>query len=542
MSMHSWASTVPPLQEELHFGDCRLLCFPDRPHSVYALLTAAALRRSEGDGIVDGNLRLSWTEVRERADDLAAGLAGSGLKAGDRVALVLGNSADFVIIVFALARLGVIGVPIGTRSQPPEIAYALEDSGACAVFVDADMVDRLPASGALPQLRLRVCPSPRPGCIALEQLAAKGRACGLITAHQGHEDDAAFILYTSGTTGKPKGAILTQLGVIHSTMHFEVCMGLGPQDRSIITVPMSHVTGLIALVLTIVRCAATLIVMPAFKAQTFLQLAARERMSYTLMVPAMYNLCLLQPDFSRQALQDWRIGAYGGAPMPPATIEALADKLPGLELMNVYGATETTSPATMMPPGTTASRGDCVGVPVPCAELYIAGPDGQPLQGGETGEIWIRGPMVVKGYWQNPQATADGFTDGFWHSGDIGTMDADGFVCVLDRIKDVINRGGFKIYSSEVESVLATQPDVIESAIVGRPCPVLGERVHAFVVVRGDVTAEALKAFCATRLSDYKVPETFTLGTQALARNANGKLLKRQMREAAAQVANVTHG
>lgn len=542
MSTAPWFSAVPRLQDEVHFDDRRLRCFADRPHSVYALLTDAVALRPDGDGIVDGAVRRSWSDVKRHADELAAGFAGAGLRPGNRVGLLLGNSASFVIIVFALARLGVIAVPIGTRSQPPEIAYALEDAGACAVFADADMVERLPDPGASPGLRLRICVTGQPGCLALEDIAAAGRAAGPVNAYAGHEDDAAFILYTSGTTGRPKGAILTQLGVVHSTMHFEACMGLQPSDRSIITVPMSHVTGLIALVLAVVRCAATLIVMPAFKAQTFLELAARERMTHTLMVPAMYNLCLLQPVFSGEALGRWRIGAYGGAPMPPSTIAALADKIPGLELMNVYGATETTSPATMMPPGTTSTHGDSVGVPLPCAEIFIAGPDGRPLPADESGEIWIRGPMVVKGYWQNPKATAEGFTDGFWHSGDIGTMAADGFIRVLDRIKDVINRGGYKVYSSEVEAVLAAQPQVIESAVVGRPCPVLGERVHAFVVVRACITADALKAFCAARLSDYKVPETFTLSTEPLARNANGKLLKRQMREVTTEAAAAAGG
>jgi len=542
MSDTLWFSTVPRMQEEVHFDDRRIRCFANRPHSVYALLAAAVALRPEGDGIVDGAMRLRWSDVKERADELATGLASAGLRPGDRAALLLGNSANFVIIIFALARLGVIAVPIGTRSQPPEIAYALEDAGVCAVFADADMVERLPDPGAAPGLRLRICLVGGTGCLALEDVARAGRATEAVSAYVGHEDDAAFILYTSGTTGRPKGAILTQLGVVHSTMHYEVCMGLRPSDRSIITVPMSHVTGLIALILAVVRCAATLIVMPTFKAQPFLELAARERMTYTLMVPAMYNLCLLQPDFSGEALGSWRIGAYGGAPMPPATIAALADKVPGLELVNAYGATETTSPATMMPPGTTSTHGDSVGVPVPCAEIFIAGPDGRPLPPDESGEIWIRGPMVVKGYWQNPKATAEGFTDGFWHSGDIGTMDADGFIRVLDRIKDVINRGGYKVYSSEVEAVLASHPQVIESAVVGRPCPVLGERVHAFVVVRSGVSADALKAFCAARLSDYKVPETYTLSTEPLARNANGKLLKRQLREIATKAAAAACG
>jgi acyl-CoA synthetase (AMP-forming)/AMP-acid ligase II len=521
----------------MHFDGRRVRCFADRPSSVYALLSDAVARCPEGEAIVDGELRLSWREVQARADELAAGLAGAGLGAGDRVGLVLGNSASFVVIVFALARLGAIAVPIGTRSTAPEIAYVLKDSGACAVFSDIETVERVPDSAVLPGVWLRVCLTRKSGWVALEDIAAAGRAAGPVDNHVGHEDDAAFILYTSGTTGRPKGAILTGLGVVHSTMHYEICMGMESSDRSIISVPMSHVTGLVALVLTVARCAATLIVMSSFKAQSFLQLAVSERMTHTLMVPAMYNLCLLQSNFSGRALQNWRIGAYGGAPMPPATIEALANTLPGLELMNAYGATETSSPATIMPPGSTSTHGDSVGIAVPCAEVFIADLDGRPLPAGQSGEIWVRGPMVVKGYWQNPTATMESFTEGFWHSGDIGTMDENGFIRVLDRIKDVINRGGYKVFSSEVEAVLASHPQVIESAVVGRPCPVLGERVHAFVVLREGVSVDALKTFCAEQLSDYKVPETFTLSTEPLPRNANGKLLKRQMRDISTETA-----
>jgi O-succinylbenzoic acid--CoA ligase len=268
-----------------------------------------------------------------------------------------------------------------------------------------------------------------------------------------------------------------------------------------------------------VRCAGTLIVLPEFKARAFLELAARERMTHTLIVPAMYNLCLLDPDFAKFDLSSWRLGAYGGAPMPAATIAALAQKLPGLALMNAYGATETTSPATLMPPVETAHRRDSVGLAVPGAEIKVV-----------DDELWIRGPMVVSGYWNDPGATAREFTDGFWHSGDVGSIDGEGFVRVLDRKKDMINRGGFKVYTAEVESALAEHPAIAESAVVGYACPVLGERVQAFVVVTNNVDQDALREFCAQRLSDYKVPEKFTLRREPLPRNANGKILKRELR------------
>jgi len=247
----------------------------------------------------------------------------------------------------------------------------------------------------------------------------------------------------------------------------------------------------------------------------------------------MYNLCLLQPDFDSCDLSSWRIGGFGGAPMPIATIEKLNAKIPGLKLMNCYGSTETTSPSTIMPGELTAGHIDSVGLPCPGAHIMVMDADGRELPRGEIGEIWIHSGSVIKGYWNNPTATAESFTGGFWHSGDLGSIDTENFVRVFDRQKDMINRGGLKIYSAEVESVLAGHPDVVESAIIAKPCPVLGERVHAVIVTRhGDVSGEVLRAWCAERLSDYKVPETMALTVEPLPRNANGKVMKRQLREA----------
>src|SRR6201999_3987219 len=197
----------------------------------------------------------------------------------------------------------------------------------------------------------------------------------------------------------------------------------------------------------------------------------------------------------------------------------LATKLPGLKLMNCYGATETTSPSTIMPGELTAAHIDSVGLPCPGAPVIVVDAEGHELPRGEIGEIWIHGASVIKGYWNNPKATAESFTGGFWRSGDLGSIDADNLVRVFDRQKDMINRGGLKIYSAEVESVLASHPAVVESAIVARPCPVLGERVHAVVVTREPVSGEALRGWCAARLSDYKVPETLSVSADPLPRN-----------------------
>jgi long-chain acyl-CoA synthetase len=352
------------------------------------------------------------------------------------------------------------------------------------------------------------------------------------------EEDSAVILYTSGTTGKPKGAMLSHLNIVHSVIHFARCWGLGERDRALLAVPAAHVTGTVAILLAAVYCGAASVLLGTFKARDFLELAARERITYTLMVPAMYILCLMDPDFDRFDLSAWRVGGFGGAPMPGATIATLAQKLPRLQLANAYGATETTSPATMMPLGHTAGRADSVGQVVPCGEIRIVDEHGRPVPPSTPGEILIRGPMVVKGYWAKPEADAASFTDGFWRSGDIGSIDASGFVRVFDRVKDMINRGGYKIFSAEVENALSFHPGIVECAVVGRPDPVLGERVCAFIVPKSDaVSAEDIRRFCRERMADYKVPELIELIRDPLPRNANGKVQKALLRERAQVVA-----
>ncbi len=529
---------------ESHFGDRVVRCFVDRPRSVHALLANAAARHPQREALVCGPERFTWQQLHDVSSRLAAGLAARGVGAGDRVAMLIGNRNEFVATLFAIAHLGAIAVPISIREQTPGLRYMLNDCAAVVVVHEADLADRLPSSADLPSLRTRVSIGACQGSEGFSSLLAHPQPGASIPAPAPvKEEDVAVIMYTSGTTGNPKGATLTHLGIVHSSMHYQIGMGLTENDASIAAVPLSHVTGLVALVATMARCAGKLVIMPAFKASDFLLLAARERMTSTLMVPAMYNLCLLQADFDTHDLAAWRVGAYGGAPMPVATIASLARTLPRLTLMNCYGSTETTSPATLMPQGETAAHSDTVGRTLGCADIAVFDDAGCEVKHGAMGEIWIKGPMVVKGYWGNPAATAANFTGGFWHSGDLGTIDADGYVKVLDRMKDMINRGGYKIYTIEVENVLYAHPSVLECAVVAKPCPVLGERVHAFVTLRDgaalDQSTDAalkdtLREFCVTRLSDYKVPESFTLSEVPLPRNANGKLVKRALRDQAA--------
>jgi long-chain acyl-CoA synthetase len=527
-----WSSCPgPAMRLEKRFGDRVLPVFVERPKNLWAMVLEAASANPSGEALVCGEVRMTWRQVIDRAARLAAGLRKLGLRRGDRVALLLGNRIEFPLLLFAAAQAGLITVLLGTRQQTPEIAYVLGDCGAKLLIHEAALAERVPHQNNVPELEHRIIIDDGQGHSDFRVLSENAPLGEDVDVG---EEDTAIILYTSGTTGRPKGAMLAHCNIVHSATIFVSCLGLTATDRSIAAVPLAHVTGVVANIMTMVRCAGSLIIMAEFKAAEYLKVAAAERVTYTVMVPAMYNLCLMQPDFDSYDLSSWRIGGFGGAPMPIATIEKLATKLPGLKLMNCYGATETTSPSTIMPGDLTARHIDSVGLPCPGATIVVMDEEGHEMPRGAVGEIWIAGASVIKGYWNNPKATMETFTGGFWHSGDLGSIDGDNFVRVFDRQKDMINRGGLKIYSAEVESVLAGHPAVVESAIVAKPCPVLGERVHAVIVISEQVSIDTLRAWCAARLSDYKVPESIVLTMDPLPRNANGKVLKRQLREAMA--------
>jgi O-succinylbenzoic acid--CoA ligase len=529
--MSHWSGyPMPPTRREALYGDRVVRCFTERPRHLHAMLAAACARAPRATALTCEGQRWSYAQCDAIVQRLAAGLAAHGAARGERVVMFIDNRPEFVFVLLALARIGAIAVPVGVREQRPGLAYIARQCGAIGIVADAALAERLPDATEAPALRLRAAIGGAPGCVAYDDLLAQQDAAPAPAEPQ--PTDVAVILYTSGTTGNPKGALLSQLNIVHSVLHYQVCMKLGAGEVSALAVPASHVTGLIAIIATMILVAGTTVIVPAFKAEPFIALMQREHVTHTLMVPAMYNLCLLQPTFAQADLSAWRIGGYGGAPMPVATIDALARKLPGLTLLNCYGATETTSPTTMMPMGDTRSHADSVGVALPLAEVRVMDDDGREVAAGESGELWIAGPMVVPGYWANPEASAASFTAGWWHSGDLGSVDAQGYVRVFDRKKDMLNRGGFKIYSVEVENVLMAWPGVVEAAVVGRACPVLGERVHAFVHAPGERPDDAaLRVFCAARLADYKVPETVTWCDAPLPRNANGKLMKRTLRD-----------
>ncbi len=483
--------------------------------------------------MVDGDERLNYADLYSQGGSLAALLAAGGVGVGDRVAVMLVNGADAVRAVVAILRLGAVLVAIGTRSRAAELDHICADCTPSAIIYGHEFANIVAGAPAAPALRFDVTsPAWR---------IAIGSGDPPPPAAPADEEALFAILYTSGTTGRPKGAMLTHLGAIHSCLHWRDAFALGDEERTLVCVPWAHVSGLCGVVMPFLCLGGTLIMLPEFKRRIALELAERERITHALMVPAMYGLCLLEPDLAEFDLNDWRIAAYGGAPMPEPTIARFAAAFPWLALCNAYGATETTSPATIMPPGEGTARADSIGRVVACGDIRIMDDHGREVPTGTDGELWIAGPMVAPGYWHNPDATAAAFIGGYWKSGDIGSIDADGYVRIADRKKDMIIRGGFKIYPAEVESVLAGLGGVIEAAVVGRADAILGETVVAFVTAgSGGLTPHSVRAWCAERLSDYKVPTEVIIEAAALPRNANGKIQKTALRERAAALGEYT--
>ena len=492
-------------------------CFAERAPNLDAMLRQASQAHEDRDAVVDGDVRLSYGELAARVDACATLLAAKGVGPGDRVVLLARNGWQFVVALLAIVRMGAIAVPLGTRLSGAEVAHVVKDCGARHAMVDPDHAALLPED--LDRVETAA-------------LSSAGNGPFAVPSHESDEGDTAVILYTSGTTGRPKGAMLTHRNLVHSCLHYRLCFGLSERDRVVLAVPASHVTGLVAIILAPLCAGGAVIAMERFDADEFLALAAREAMTFTMLVPAMYNLCLLRSSFEDHDLSAWRIGSFGGAPMPAATMERLGRILPDLTLVQAYGSTETTSPATVMPLGRQRNALLSVGAPVACADIRIMDENGCEVPQGTSGEIWIAGPMVVPGYWNDPERTGEAFPAGYWRSGDVGRFDEAGLLFVHDRIKDMINRGGYKVWSAEVENTLNLHEHVVEAAVVARPDPVLGEKTHAVVrLATVDVTDEDLRSHCRAHLADYKVPDTFELGEDPLPRNANGKLQKNLLKE-----------
>jgi long-chain acyl-CoA synthetase len=497
-------------------------CYAGRPSGLSAMLASAVERAPGREAVVDGDERLTWAELGHRARALAGGLARAGVGRGDRVATLLPNGFPFCLAVFATTELGAVMVPLNTKLRRGELAFMLENSGARLLLVAPAFHHEVAGLGVDSVLvgdrrwmDLSAGPPPQ------------------APANPGVEDDPAFIVYTSGTTGRPKGAVATHANVVHSCVTYQRVYGLREGERTLVAVPLFHVTGLIAQLLTMTSVAGTAVLLPRFDATAALRLLAAERITHLIAAPTVYVMLMVQPGYRDVALPDVRAAGYGGAPIGPETVRRLREWLPAARLHNTYGLTETSSPATCLADADALERIGSVGRPVPVAACRTVDPEsGRECAADEVGELWVRGPMVVAGYWANPAATAAAIVeDGWLRTGDLAAIDGDGYVTIKDRLKDMINRGGEKVYCVEVEDALCAHPDVLEAAVVGVPDPVYGESVKACVVARpgGALDPDDVREWVRARLAKFKAPERVEV-LEALPRNPNGKVVKGMLR------------
>jgi len=362
--MNHWQNkAIPGMRKEVLFGNRVVDCFVERPATLYQMWQNAVACYPEREAVVHAGKRWTYAQADVQVNAIAAGLTSRGIAPGDRFALLLSNSPVFIFALFALQRLGAIAVPISTREQRAGVGYMLNQSEAKGILFDSDLYDRIGPPHETPSVNLAVVNGDLHGFLTLGELCAA--KSGTPAVQRPAPEDTAVILYTSGTTGHPKGAMLTHVNLAHSVRHFEMAMELSCTDRAGLVVPATHVTGLVAIVITTVHIGGACVIAPPFKAAEFLRFLATEAITYTIMVPAMYSLILLAPELNQASLHHWRVGGYGGAPMSPSTIEELALRLPTLELMNAYGATETTSPTTISPIGSDVAHADSIGVPLP---------------------------------------------------------------------------------------------------------------------------------------------------------------------------------
>jgi long-chain acyl-CoA synthetase len=477
-----------------------------------------------------------------------------GVTKGDRVAIAMRNFPEWPVAFFGAAAAGAVVVPLNAWWKGDELAFALSDSGTSLLVADSERLERLGPERLrslereglrhVVVVRAHTDAWPRAEMWADEIQAAPS---ALPEVDLGPEDDAT-IFYTSGTTGKPKGAVGTHRNsttaiwnifyvvtraALRAGKAASTGSGEGEPSSYLLAIPLFHATGCQALLLPNLLAGGKLVLMHHFEPRRALELIERERINSIGGVPTIAWQIVNDPDFNRYDTSSVTSISYGGAPAPPELVRRLRQAFPLGVPSNGYGLTETSALSTMNSGQDYVDKPTSVGLPTPVVELRVVGQDGTPLPPGEPGELWIKGPNVVRGYWRRPEETDETFTDGWLHTGDIATVDDEGFLTIVDRAKDMVIRGGENVYSVEVEDVLYEHPDVLDATVVGLPHPVLGEEVVAVVLRRpGSKLAEAqLQEFVGERLAAFKVPSRIVFTLEPLPRNPAGKVLKRELRE-----------
>jgi fatty-acyl-CoA synthase len=487
---------------------------------------------------------VTWAQLHDRSLRLAAWLRDAGVAAGDRVLVLMENGPDFAVALLAVQHLRAVAVPINFRLAAEEVTFLATDADVAAVVVDERLLPLLrEVKGGLPRVVAGATqPLPHPLAVGLDEAVASvpGPLApgGPLSMHE-----PAAILYTSGTTGRPKGAMLSYEGLVASSLvSVQMNQLLGPDEIRTITTPQFHVAGLLV-TLTSLLLGHTTVIVPSgsFDAETFLDLAETERATNIFLVPSQWELVCRSPSLADRDLAVRTI-AWGAAPASPELLRKMAACFPHARIVSTLGQTETSGVTTWISGEEWLQRPGSVGRAAPVVSIRVVDADMNDCAPGQVGEIVYQGPTVMMGYWDRPEATADAFRGGWFHSGDLVRADEDGYIYVVDRIKDMIISGGENIYPAELEHVLAEHPKIREVAVIGRPDPRWGETPVAVVVPEDPddpPTHEEVVACVVERLASYKKPSE-TLVVDTLARNASGKVLKPALREAMESPLTVT--
>jgi long-chain acyl-CoA synthetase len=524
--------------------------------NVAHFLDRSARLTPDRDAVICGPVRLTYRALASKAGLVAAGLRARGIRPGDRVALGCPNTADFAVCYFGILKAGATVVPLNVLLKPAEIAFHLRDAEPAA-YLCFEGSPELPmaAMGKAAFDEVGACPHfvviPRDPTQP-PRIAGASMLSALMTSAGGHgateptrADDTAVILYTSGTTGQPKGAELTHFNVV---LNATTCSDIltmpcrtSPDQAvvSLVTLPLFHSFGQVCQLVSGVHSGNTLVLLPRFDPQIVVRTMLAERVNLWCGVPTMYwalmdRLRQDDADVDVAALAvHMRLCVSGGAPMPVGLLEEVGTRL-GVRILEGYGLSET-SPVATFNHIERPSKPGTVGQPVLGVEIECVSDEGVPVPDGERGEVVIRGPNIMKGYFRQPEATAEALRGGWFHTGDIGVVDPDGYLAIVDRKKDMILRGGFNVYPREIEELLLTHPAVGQCAVVGMADERLGEDVKAFVVLKpGQAASEdEIIAWCRDRVAAYKAPRCVAF-TTALPMNATGKVLKRVLRASAA--------
>jgi fatty-acyl-CoA synthase len=476
----------------------------------------------------------TYAQFNERASRFAEFLRNQcNIQSGDRVAVLAHNSSDYFEMLYGSAKIGAILVPLNWRLAAPELTYMLDDCAARVLIAGPEFADTArDLQGQVPFETLilldNVHPMEGENVVHYDELLS--HADTFPATEEVNPEDSHLILYTSGTTGRPKGAILPHRVMVWNSLNTNVCWDLHADDVSIIHMPLFHTGGINVLTIPIFHVGGTMVLMREWDPVRCLQLIEQEHVTIFFAVPTMFQMMLETPGFERANLSSMRFCISGGAPCPVPVINAYQAR--GVPFRQGYGLTEVSVNCFVLEADDAVRKAGSIGRPIFHLDTRIVGSDGKDVALGEIGELWLRGPTVCAGYWNNPEATAQSITDGWFHTGDLATMDTEGFYYIVDRKKDMYISGGENVYPAEVEGVLYDHPAIAECAVIGVPHPKWGEVGRAVVVVRPGIslTEEEIISHCHERLGRFKVPRSVVFVPE-LPHTPSGKVRKPELRE-----------